>query len=131
MWSRKSLVVAWHKLTADRMDIEHGLAANTMKENWLNLLEKVRKMSPSSTSYSAAARCKQVSGLTAGEHCIQVRGERRDTALNSHCIELTVITQYPVFGYDKLPREAGDHRETARQTLSPQLVSSLSYSAAA
>ena len=48
MWSRKSLVVAWHQLTANRMDIEHGLAADTMKENWLKLLEKVRKMSPSS-----------------------------------------------------------------------------------
>ena len=45
---RKSLVVACHQLTANRMDIEHGLAADTMKENWLKLLEKVRKMSPSS-----------------------------------------------------------------------------------
>ena len=41
-------MVAWHQLTANRMDIEHGLAADTMKENWLKLLEKVRKMSPSS-----------------------------------------------------------------------------------
>ena len=41
-------MVAWHQLTANRMDIEHGLTADTMKENWLNLLEKVRKMSPSS-----------------------------------------------------------------------------------
>ena len=52
-------MVACHQLTANRMDIEHGLAADTMKEN---LLEKVRKMSASSPSYSAAARCKQVSG---------------------------------------------------------------------
>ena len=59
---RKSLVVACHQLAANRMAIEHGLAADTMKEN---LLEKVRKMSASilsSPSYSAAARCKQVSG---------------------------------------------------------------------